>query len=185
MPQLILIELIYHVLLWLNAFPSKSGVSETLSPQEIVLRHRLDFPKHCRAPFGSYCEAHDEPAPTNSMVSRATPAIVLGSTGNLQGTYKFFSLTTGAKIKRRQFTRYPMPDSVIAKVEQFARAGMAPGALDFADRSGILFEWNEEIDESPETLVEEDYVLYPSITAEFPGVDLTRNAIMPTLEGAP
>jgi hypothetical protein len=126
MPQLILIELLYHVVLWVNAFPSKSGISETLSPREIVLQHRLDFAKHCRAPFGSYCKAHDEPAPTNNMVSRATPSIVLGPTGNLQGTYKFFSLTTGKKIKRRQFTRYPMSDSVIAKVEQFARAGVAP-----------------------------------------------------------
>ena len=182
MPQLILIELIYHVVLWLNAFPSTSGVSETLSPREIVLRHRLDFAKHCRAPFGSYCEAHDEPAPTNNMISRATPSIVLGPTGNLQGTYKFFSLTTGKKIKRRQFTRYPMPDSVIAKVEQFARAGVVPGALDFADRSGILFEWNEDIDASPGDLVEEDYVPYPAVTAEFPGVDLARDAIGPTVE---
>jgi hypothetical protein len=31
-PQLMLIELIYHVILWLNAFPMKSGVSKTLSP---------------------------------------------------------------------------------------------------------------------------------------------------------
>ncbi len=30
MPQIILVELIYHVVLWLNAFPTKSGVSETL-----------------------------------------------------------------------------------------------------------------------------------------------------------
>ncbi len=107
MPQLILIELIYHVVLWLNAFPSKSGISKTLSPPEIVLRHRLDFKKHCKASFVSYCEAHNEPAPTNNMMSRSTPFIVLGPTGNLQGTYKFFSL----KIKRRQLTRYPMPDS--------------------------------------------------------------------------
>ena len=82
------------------------------------------------------------------MVSRSTPAIVLGPMGNLQGTYKFFSLTTGKKIKRRQFTRYPMPDSVIKKVEGFAGAGVAPGILEFADRSGILFEWNQEIDET-------------------------------------
>jgi hypothetical protein len=34
MPQIILIELIYHVVLWLNAFPAKSGVSETLSPRD-------------------------------------------------------------------------------------------------------------------------------------------------------
>jgi hypothetical protein len=182
MPQLILIELIYHVVLWLNAFPSKSGISEMLSPCEIVLRHRLDFKKHCQAPFGSYCEAHDEPAPTNNMMSRSTPSIVLGPMGNLQGTYKFFSLTTGKKIKRRRLTRYPMPDSVIRKVERYARAGATPNELDFADRSGILFEWNEEIDESLGELVEEDYVPYPSIPAEFPGVDLERDTPMETIE---
>ena len=138
MPQNMLVELIYHVVLWLNAFPTKSGVSETLSPREIVMRHTLDFKKHCKAVFGSYCETHDEPAPTNTMVSRSTPAIVLGLTGNLQGTYKFFNLETGKKIKRRQFTPYPMPDTVIKKVEAFGKSSL--GAFDFADRNGILFE---------------------------------------------
>jgi hypothetical protein len=38
MPQVILIELIYHVMLWLNTYPTKSGVPDTLSPREIVLR---------------------------------------------------------------------------------------------------------------------------------------------------
>ena len=182
MPQLILIELIYHAVLWLIAFPSKSGVSQTLSPRVIVLRHRLDFKKHCRAPFGSYCKAHDEPTPTNNMSSRATPSIVLGPTGNLQGTYKFFNLETGKKIKRRQFTSYPMPDSVIAKVEGFARRNVVPGAFNFADRSGILFEWNDDLDESPEGLVAEDVVLYPSIVAEFPGVTLDRDIAVATVE---
>jgi hypothetical protein len=86
MPQIMLIELIYHVVLWLNAFPTKSGVSETLLPRKIVIRHKLNFTKHCRAQFGSYCKAHDEPVPTNTMVTRSTPAIVLGPMGNLQGT---------------------------------------------------------------------------------------------------
>jgi hypothetical protein len=85
MPRLMLIELIYHVVLWLNAFPANSGVSETLFPREIVYQHKLEFAKHCKSPFGTYCEVHDEPAPTNTMVTRSTPAIVLGPTGNLQG----------------------------------------------------------------------------------------------------
>jgi hypothetical protein len=183
MPQIMLIELIYHVVLWLNAFPSKSGISETLSPRKIVLRHNLDFKRHCRAPFGSYCKAHDEPEPTNNMVLRSTPSIVLGPTGNLQGTYKFFSLVTGKKIKRRRLTRYPMPDSVIKKVEGYARKAGKPNALDFADQSGILFKWNEEIDESPEGLVIDDYVPYPAIPAEFPGVELEWDTpIMETIE---
>ncbi len=112
MPQIMLIELIYHVVLWLNAFPTKSGVSETLSPRKIVMRHKLNFTKHCKAQFGSYCKAHGKPVPTNTMVTRLTPAIVLGPTGNLQVTYNFFSLETGKKIKRRKLTAYPMPDSV-------------------------------------------------------------------------
>jgi hypothetical protein len=117
MPRLMLIELIYHVVLWLNAFQAKSVVSETLSPRKIVYRHKLDFAKHCRLPFGTYCEVHNEPTPTNSMVTCSTPVIVLGPTGNLQGTYKFFSLAMGKKVKQCVFTPYPMPDLVIKKVK--------------------------------------------------------------------
>jgi hypothetical protein len=43
MPRLMLIELVYHVVLWLNAFPAKPGVSATLSPCKIVYQHKLDF----------------------------------------------------------------------------------------------------------------------------------------------
>lgn len=130
MPQLMLIELIYHVVLWLNAFPMKSGVSKTLSPREIVLRHKLDFAKHCKAPFGSYCEAHDEPVPSNTMVSRTSHAIILGPTGNIQGSYKLLNLSTGKKLKRRKFTKCPMPDSVISQVETMGQQNL-PGVFDF------------------------------------------------------
>jgi hypothetical protein len=110
-----------------------------LSPREIVYQHKLDFTKHCKLPFGMYCEVHGKPTPTNTMVTRSTPAIVLGSTGNLQGTYKFFSLATGKKVKRRAFTPFPMPDSVIKKANAYAKLTALPGILDFADRNGILF----------------------------------------------
>jgi hypothetical protein len=139
MPRLMLIELVYHLVLWLNAFPSKSGVSETLSPREIVYQHKLDFAKHCKSPFGMYCEVHDEQTPTNTMVTRSTPAIVLGPTRNLQGTYKFLSLATGKKVKRRAFTLYPMSDLVIKKVKAYGKSTALLGIFDFADRNGILF----------------------------------------------
>ncbi len=180
MPQIMLIELIYHIVLWLNAFPTKSGVSETLSPHEIVMRHKLDFAKHCRALFGSYCKTHDEPVPTNTMVARSTPVTVLGPMGNLQGTYKFFSLETGKKIKHRKFTACPMPDSVIKKVKAFGKS--SSGVFDFANRNSILFKWNEEVDKCPEGIVKEDVVLYPSLVAKFPGVTLGRDHPIPTIE---
>jgi hypothetical protein len=87
MPQTMLIKLIYHIVMWLNSFPTKIGVSATLSLGNIVYRHKLDFAKHCKAQFGTYCTAHDEPILMNTMVNCLTPAIVLDPTGNLQGTY--------------------------------------------------------------------------------------------------
>jgi hypothetical protein len=73
----------------------------------------VDFTKLLKAQFEMYCKAHDKPNPTNIMVTCLTPAIVLGPTGNLQGTYKFFSLATRKKIKQRKMMAYPMPDSII------------------------------------------------------------------------
>ena len=47
-PRRMKIGFIYFVTLWLNSFPVKSGVSETFSPREIILRWRMDAKKHCR-----------------------------------------------------------------------------------------------------------------------------------------
>jgi hypothetical protein len=167
MPRLMLIELIYQVVLWLNAFPAKSRVSETLSPPEIVYRHKLDFAKHCRSPIGTYCEVHDELTSRNTMVTCSTPAIVLNPTGIFQGTYKFFSLAMGKKVKQHAFTPYPMPDLVIRKVEVYdGKSTVLPGSFDFGNRKGILFEWNEELDKFPEGIIEaKGVVLYPSRAA--------------------
>ncbi len=183
MPRLMLIELIYHVVLWLNAFLAKSGVSETLSPHKIVYRHKLDFAKHCRLPFGTYCEIHNEPTPTNSMLTCSTPALVLSSTGNLQGTYKFFSLAMGKKVKQRAFTPYPMLDLVIRKVKVYGKSTALPGSFDFANRNSIFFEWNEEVNGFPEGIIEiEDVVLYPSLSTEHPGVVLMQDQPLPSIE---
>jgi hypothetical protein len=76
----------------------------------------------------------------NMMVTCLTPAIVLGPTGNLQGTYKIFNVLTGKKIKRWKLTAYPMPESISKKVEQFGKSNVQPNTLVSADRNGILFE---------------------------------------------
>ena len=85
-PRRVKIELVYFIVFWLNAFPSKAGVSRQFSPREFILRLKVDYKKHCRVPFRSYCEVHDEPEPTNSQTPRTHPAIALGPSGNLQGT---------------------------------------------------------------------------------------------------
>ena len=53
----IVIHLVYFAVLWLNAFPAKNGISDKLSPREIVTHKKLDYVKHCQVNFGSYVEA--------------------------------------------------------------------------------------------------------------------------------
>ena len=52
-PRRIKIVFIYFVTLWLNAFPEKSGVSQTFSPRKILLRWRMDVKNHGRVLPGS------------------------------------------------------------------------------------------------------------------------------------
>ena len=104
------IEFVYFVILWLNAFLVKLGISQTILPRELLMRWRLDYKKHCQVQPGTYCEVHDEPLPTITMAWRAHEAIALGPTGNLQGSVKFYCINTGRVLKRHSFTLMPMPD---------------------------------------------------------------------------
>ena len=110
LPRQVVIHLVYFVILWLNAMPhAKEGISDTISPCEIILRRHLDFEKHCRGNFGSYIEAHYDDVITNTMKSRTYPALLLGPTGNIQGTVKAYDLTTGRVKKPRSCLLYTSP----------------------------------------------------------------------------
>ncbi len=102
--------------MWIKALPSGSGVSTTLSPREIVTRHKMFFAKHCRVKFGAYVEVHEDPDTSNTLHNHTTECIALGPTGNLQGSIACFDLGTRRVLKRRTITPLPMPDHVIKKV---------------------------------------------------------------------
>jgi hypothetical protein len=137
-PGRMIIEMMAHVVLWLNAFPPASGVSTTYSPRTIMTGTVLDFTKHCQIPFGAYAEVHEDSDKTNTMDEQTQPAICLGPTANFQGTYKFMSLRTGKWITRKQFTELPMPDSVIKRVEAMALKEKQDKTISFSDRSGNI-----------------------------------------------
>jgi hypothetical protein len=104
------IDFVYFVILRLNAFPVKSGISQTILPRELLMHWHLNYKKHCRVQPGTYCEVHDEPVPANTMVWRTHEAIALGPTGNLQESVKFYCIYTGRVLKCRSFTPMPMPE---------------------------------------------------------------------------
>jgi hypothetical protein len=120
LPWIMLIHLLHFIMMWLNNFPVTNGVSADHSPREIILRHCLSYKYHCRAPFGAYCETHEDNEPTNSIHSHALPTICQGPTGKFQGSYHFLNLLTGLVIKWRAFIELLAPQSVIDHVTTLA-----------------------------------------------------------------
>ena len=77
---------------------------------------------------------------------------------------------------------YPMIDSIIKQVEAFGSQDNLPGMFDFADCTGILFEWNEEVDEACEQLLGPTPVDFPYLPAKIPGVALRQDEPVPAVE---
>ena len=136
MPSRMIIEMVYASNFWLNCFPRQDSASDTLSPRTIITGMHIDFTKHCRAEFGTYAQVHEDH--DNSMSTRTTGAIALRPTGNTQGGYYFYSLTTGRRLNRNHWTALPMPADVINRVHTLARRSGATLGLTFFDRLGNL-----------------------------------------------
>ena len=83
--KLMRIQAVLQPMLWLNMFPKKNGVSDTLSPYCIVRGRSVDCKIQCRVAFGAYYHVNDEPRRLNSSVARTTGVIALGPSVNLQG----------------------------------------------------------------------------------------------------
>jgi hypothetical protein len=107
------------------------------------------------------------------MLARTEGAIALGPSGNVQGGVKFYTLTTGKVVVRRQFKRLPMTDAVIACIGLLAVG--QPSHPVFTDRQGrpigdvaikhFDYESHEADDELPGVHLPES-----DESAEIPGV---------------
>jgi hypothetical protein len=131
-----IIELIYYCGFWLNSFPANGGISDVLSPRSIILGTTIDYTQHCKLEYGTYVQTHEKH--DNTMIPRTTGAIALRPTGNAQGGHYFYSLTSGKRINRNQWTELPMPADVVQRVDRLCRRPLGIPALEFADRAGVI-----------------------------------------------
>lgn len=135
-----IIDGVVFCVMMLNAIPSKNGVSAYFSPREIMTRTKLDYNKHCKIPFGTYCQVFQDNTPSNTDAERTVDAICLGPTGNLQGSYKFFNLETRKRMIRSQFTPIPMSKAIIQRVERIAEREGQPEHLVWVAGNGKVIE---------------------------------------------
>ena len=95
-----MIQLVYNVTLFINVVPDPLGVSEQYSPRNIVTQRKFDFEQDCKVQFGSYVQASNGAIITNTMKLRTHGCVALGTSGNWQGSTKFFYIETGKVVTR-------------------------------------------------------------------------------------
>jgi len=79
-----------------------------------------------RMNFGEYVHVYNVRGVTNNNQSRTVGAIALYSSNNLQGGWYFMSLDSGRSIHRRQWTKLPITDDVIKRVDELAERENQP-----------------------------------------------------------
>ena len=83
------------------------------------------------------------------MYPRTHGEIALGTTGNLNRTYKLLCLKTGRIIKRRKWTEYPMSQQVINAVNRWgvkSKKTEYGTNLEFRNRTREKIDWEAEDD---------------------------------------
>jgi len=56
LPNWLIVEIMNNALFWINCFPHKDGIHNTLHPQTIVTGSKIDFNNHCKLEFGTYVD---------------------------------------------------------------------------------------------------------------------------------
>ena len=129
-----------------------------MSPRSIVTGEDINYEQHCKLEFGEYVQTHEES--DNSMANRTTGAISLRPTGNKQGGYLFYSLSTGRRLNRNNWTNLSMPNEVIDRVNTMAEEGNANEELNFEYRDGRpagVYNEDDDLSDDDETYFDEDY----------------------------
>jgi hypothetical protein len=125
--------------------------------------------------LGSNVKANNDPTITNTMQLHLFPGIFLGPTGHCQGTHKVFDIITSAVKKPRTVTPLPMPDRVISivndRVQHHAKENKSCSLI-LLNCKLKLYDWDNDDLNANEGLIEPDTDTFPSIPAEFPGIDL-------------
>jgi AAA ATPase containing von Willebrand factor type A (vWA) domain len=139
-PKEMLRGLIRKITLLSNAFPADHGVSDNLSPRNLVDNlPNLDY-HSIKIPFGAYCQLAVDEQITNTTRPRTIGAIVLDPVGTNK-KYRYMSLESGKRVSGRLVRVLPVTDEVIDRVNSIGISQKQPRTRD----GRLLFEWRPGI----------------------------------------
>ena len=131
MPRRMLVEMVYLCVFWLNFYVPEDYISVHMSPGTIATGRQYDHNKLCGpgTSFGEFVQTHE--ATDNTMQPRTVSAITLRPSGNVQGSFYYYSLRTGRRLHRRKCTPNNMPDEIIDRVHAMADRQGSPSGITY------------------------------------------------------
>ena len=133
-PRILTVNLVEAMTSWLNAFPTTTGVSQSISPATIVLGKMAPDVGNKTIGFGQYAMVHF--GTKNNMRQRSIEGIALRPSNENNGFY-FMSLRTGHEIHSNNWDELPLDEWAIQQVEKLAEQEGQPLIPD----KSPLFEW--------------------------------------------
>ena len=124
--------------------------------------------------FGSYVESNKYATFTNNMKPQTYACIVLGPSGNLQGSQKVFDIYTGQTLKSRTTEDFPMPDRVVRRMSYWVKKYNSEEygkKIQFKNQTKEQYDWENDEFKGYEGLVE-DAKLHPNIASEITAIDI-------------
>ena len=133
--------LIRNVVTYLKMFPSRHGISATLTSRSIINGFpHLDY-NMMKLVFGSYIQLSTDNAITNTTTPGTIGVIVLDPKGT-NGTYSFMSIETGRKVHGRIVRELPTSNEVIDRVNKLGlqqkQPDMRGGGLFLSDAQATI-----------------------------------------------
>ena len=152
-PSRLTVELVTSQVFYWNSLPKVCGISDSMSPRMIVTGLGIDY-SHCRLRFGQYMQTHEETS-NDTGAERTSGALALRPTGNQQGGYRFYSLSTGRVVRRNRWIKLPMPNEVVDRVHKLARR-KSEGIIFLERNQQPLHEESDGASDDNSTYVPED-----------------------------
>ena len=139
-PRRMVVELVSCQIFWYNFMTPEDYVSNTLGSASIVTGRTYDYNMLCGegSIYGEYVQTNKKT--DNSIKERTVSAITMRLTGNTQGSFYYYSLATGRRLRRGRCTPLPMPQEVIDQVHAIAEKQNAPERFTYTRCDGSVFE---------------------------------------------
>jgi hypothetical protein len=144
-PRIMIRGLAQFAITSLNQLPALNGVSTLISPLTIMTGDGAVDVSKLSLEFGEYVQVFEDNTPSNNTNSRTTGGIAMNPTTSSQGGYNFMSLNTGESLSRKQWTKVPMPEWVVAYVEDIAEVEQQKALVD----GEPLWEWRPGVGLGP------------------------------------